>query len=292
MAKNKKVRRVGSFNTVTSCISTSLVLIVLGVVVFLTCISQSITRSILENFSMDVLLDDTLPKTEIRNTEKFLREQKFVKSTTFTSKEQAAKDLAESMGENPEDFLGANPFPASFEVHVKAEYANNDSLARYLPAIQKRKGVTDVIYKSDLVENVHNNMKNLALILLCVAGLLCVISVSLINNTMKLSAYSHRYAIHTMKLVGARWRFIRWPFMRSAFWMGFFAATIASVVVLGGIQVLWYWEPDRMPEYLTPETLTITFGSIYLIGILMTTICAVASVNRFLRLRGNKVFLQ
>ena len=287
----KKIHRAGSFNTVTSCISVSLVLVVLGIVVFLACIAQTVTRSTLENLSIQVLVDDSLSNKELLAMEKFLRQQTPVKITSYTSKAQATRDMADVLGEDAQTFIGSSPFPASFELHLKAEYANNDSLSRLLPKLQEHKGIMDVIYPSELVDNVNNNMQKVAIILLAIAALLCVISISLINNTMKFSAYAHRYSIHTMKLVGAKWNFIRGPFMRNAFWMGFASACIASIVLLGIMKVLMLWDAN-IQNLFTTNTLIVTFSSVFVIGILMTTICALVSVNRFLRLRGNKVFLQ
>ena len=129
----------------------------------------------------------------------------FIKSTEYISKEQAAKELEEELGENPETFLGFNPLQASIEVKLHSEYANPDSL-QVIEKIRNYTSVSELLYRKDMMEMVHNNMKRLGLILLTLAAVLMIISFVLISNTIRLLIYSKRFLIHTMKLVGGYFR--------------------------------------------------------------------------------------
>ena len=268
-----------------------MVLVLLGTVVFFVSVADNLGRTMKENFSVQVLLSDSINTRETRDMEKFLRAQVPVRSCSYTSKEKATQEQAEVLGSDPEEFLGNSPYPASFELLLKADYANNDSLRRYMPAVRERKYVTDVIYPQDLMDAVNKNLKTASFVLLGIALLLGIVSLTLINNTMRFSAYAHRYNIYTMKLIGARWGFIRRPYLWQAFWIGFVASALADGLLVAAMQALLTWD-EGIRALLTPEALTLTLGIVPLVGISLTVLCAFFSINRFLRLRGNKIHLQ
>ena len=288
MSKRKRMRSAGGFSVVTSCLSTAMVLVMLGLVAFSLCTAENIRRSTLEEFTVQVLLDDSLTPRQTHDLQLFMSRQKPVRQVVYTSKEQATKMQAEVMGEDAGEFLGGSPYPASFELFLHADYANKDSLDRYLPAIQKHPGITEVIFPEDLIDLVNRNIRSFAIGLLCIAALLGLVSFSLINNTMRFSAYAKRHDIDTMKLIGAKWSFIRRPFIWEAFWIGLVAALLASTVLVAAGMALLKWD-EAISVLFTPTTLIVTFSAIFLAAVAITTLCAFFSVNRFLRLRGNKV---
>lgn len=286
-----KRRKAGGFNTLTACISTTMVLILLGTVVFFVSVADNLGRTMKENFSVQVLLSDSISHHETYEMQQFLRRQLPVRQVGYTSKEKATREQAEVLGSSPEEFLGNSPYPASFELHLKAEYANNDSLKKYMPAVRQRAFVTDVIYPQDLMDAVNRNMHTVSLVLLCIAVLLTFVSFALINNTMRFSAYANRYSIHTMKLIGAKWSFIRRPYLLQALWIGLVSALLADAVLGGSMQALVELDADIL-SLLTPDVLIYTLGTPFVVGVALTQLCALFSVNRFLRLRGNKIHLQ
>ena len=141
------------------------------------------------------------------------------------------------MGTDPQEFLGYNPFTASIEVKLHSDYANSDSIAKIEKKIKKNTNIQEVLYQKDLIDVVNDNIRNISLMLLGLAVILTFISFALINNTIRLTIYSKRFLIHTMKLVGASWSFIRRPFLRRNFWIGVLSAVLADAVLWGAA----YW---------------------------------------------------
>ena len=172
---------------------------------------------------------------------------------------------------------------------LNADYANNDSLkwiAKELKSIPK---VSEIAYQKDLVEAVNENLARISLVLLVLAVLLTIVSFSLINNTIRLGIYARRFSIHTMKLVGASWGFIRGPFVRQALGLGVLAALLACIVLAGIIYALYHYEPEIL-TVLTWKEQGITALAVFLFGVLITAICAGISVNKFLRMKAGELY--
>jgi len=149
--------------------------------------------------------------------------------------------------------------------------------------------VSDVTYQVDLMDSVNRNLAKLNILLLVLAVLLTFISFSLINNTVRRSVYSRRFLIHTMKLVGASWGFIRRPFMKQGLMVGIIAAVLAIAVLGGGIYALWYYEPGIL-TIITWRELVITAVAVLVFGLVITLTCSYISVNRFLRMPAGELY--
>ena len=156
-----------------------------------------------------------------------------MKQSEYISKKQALKEQTEAMGTDPEEFLGYNPFTASIEIKLHSDYANSDSIAKIEKMVKRNSNIQDVLYRKELIDAVNDNIRNISLILLALAVVLTFISFALINNTIRLAIYSKRFLIHTMKLVGASWSFIRRPFLRRNVWSGVLAAVVADAILMG-----------------------------------------------------------
>lgn len=271
------------------CISTTLVLLLLGMVVFAVTAGDKLGRIMREEFSIGLLLDDATTPREAYEVQQMLRTSGYVRKLSYTSKEKAAKEQAEALGADPTEFLEHNPMPASFDVRLVADYANEDSLKKILPRWQAHPRVVEVLYPQTLIADVNTNIRNISAVLLVVAGLLLIVSVSLINNMLRLSIYARRMQIHTMKLVGARHSFIRKPFLWQAFWIGFIAAIIASAVMLGGMYMLHSWDVS-MQRIITIDVAIITIAAIVIVSLLITQVSAYCAVNKHLAQRGNAVY--
>lgn len=281
MAKRKIRRKPGILNSLTACISTAMVLVLVGIIAFLSMMVGSIERSVKENFSVQVLLEDSVSKEATHKFYEELKAMPYTKDVTYISKEDATRSMAEDYGVNPAEFIGDSPFPPSFEVKLKAEYTSPDSLDTYIPGIKQAVGVIDVIYPEELMEDVGNNIQHISMIIFCIILLLGIVSVSLINNTMRLNIAQRRQAIQTMKLVGASWGFIRRPFLLQALGIGAIAALLADGVLASGFYLLMQWDPSNAVN-ITPMIMILTLLTVLIVGVALTLLCAFFSINRHL----------
>ena len=274
---------------VTLCISTAMVLVLLGLVVFSVQTSRNLSQWVKENLTVTVMLSDDLSVNGAKLLCRDLYHRPYSRNIDYISKEQALKEQTQAMGSDPSEFLGVNPFPATLEIQMHADYANRDSLKWIAKELQKNPKITDVAYQLDLMDSVNRNLTKLNLVLLGLAVLLTFVSFSLINNTVRLSVYSRRFLIHTMKLVGASWGFIRKPFMNQAMIVGVVAALIAIAVLGGLFYGLYYYEPNII-TVITWRELTITAVAVLLFGIIITAACSYISVNKFLRMSAGELY--
>ncbi len=287
--KRNKPRVRHGLQGVTLCISTAMVLILLGMVVFSVLTARNLSAYVKENFTVTVMLGENITNSESQRLCNDLKKRPYVSHITYISKEQALKEQTEAMGTDPSEFLGVNPFVASIELRLKADYANTDSLKIIEKKLRRNTNVTDITYPSDLMDSVNRNLQKINLVLLILAVLLACVSFSLINNTVKLGMYARRFTIHTMKLVGASWGFIRKPFLYNALGIGLLAAIIADGVLAFGIYALYTYEPAVL-NVITWDVMTITGGAVFLLGIFITLFCAIFSVNKFLRMKAGDLY--
>ena len=274
---------------VTLCISTAMVLVLLGLVVFSVQTSRNLSQWVKENLTVTVMLSDDVSVNGAKMLCRDLYHRPYSRNIDYISKDQALKEQTEAMGSDPSEFLGVNPFPATLEIQMHADYANRDSLKWIAKELQKNPKITDVAYQVDLMDSVNRNLTKLNLLLLGLAVLLTFVSFSLINNTVRLSVYSRRFVIHTMKLVGASWGFIRKPFMNQALLVGVVAALIAIAVLGGLFYGLYYYEPNIV-TVISWRELAITAGAVLLFGIIITAACSYISVNKFLRMSAGELY--
>ena len=290
MAENKKVSSVSFFNSrLTSVISISLVLFLLGLILLIGMLGNKLSVYVKENLSFSIVLKDHQKETEIKKMQKSLDALPFIKSTEYISKEQAAKELEEELGENPETFLGFNPLQASIEVKLHSEYANPDSLQVIEKKIRNYTSVSELLYRKDMMEMVHNNMKRLGLILLTLAVVLMIISFVLISNTIRLLIYSKRFLIHTMKLVGATSGFIRRPFVKYNIVSGIFASILAILMLTGALYYLQN-ELKGFIQILDMQTLLLVYVAVFALGIVLSVIATISAVNKYLRMGVDKLY--
>ena len=270
---------------ITSSISTTLVLLLLGLVVFFVLAAHNLSIYVRENINFSVLISDDMKEADILKLQKRLDKEPFVKQTEYISKKQALKEQTEAMGTDPEEFLGYNPFTASIEIKLHSDYANSDSIAKIEKLIKKNTNIQEVLYQRELIDLVNENIRNISLVLLTLAVVLTLISFALINNTIRLAIYSKRFLIHTMKLVGASWGFIRRPFLRRNIWSGVLAGIMADAILMGAAYWLVSYEPELI-RVITPEVMLLVSGSVLVFGIIITFLCAYLSINKYLRMKA------
>ena len=267
----------------SSIISISLVLFMLGLMGLLVLNAQQLSNYVKENIGLSVILKDNVKEVEIRHLQKILDASSFAKSTKFIDKETAAKDLQKDLGEDFISFLGYNPLLATIDVKLYANYANSKSISTIEKKLSKYDEIQEIYYQKSLVHLVNENVKRISLILLGFGGILFLISITLINNTIRLVIYSQRMLIKTMQLVGATRGFIRRPFVARSFWHGTLAAIIANLLLCGVIY-LSQKELQEVISFENVEMLGLLFILIIMVGIVITWISTVFSVNRFLRI--------
>ena len=288
--KKKKKRKIArTMQAITSAISTTLLLILLGLVILLSLTARVVADSVKENLTVTAVLDDDVQTIQAARLLDSLKTMHYVSDIEYISREQALQEQIESMGIDPTEFLGANPFSISMEIKMQPEYSCNDSLEWIAGELKSSKLIADVVYQKDLVESLNFNLHRASLFMLAIALLLVVISLSLINNTVRLSVFHHRFVLHTMKLVGAKWSFIRRPFLVKGFWLGVVSALIADAAIIGGI----YWSArydSSVLNYVTQQNMIITAVSVLVIGLLLTTICTYFSVTHCLKMRESELY--
>ena len=260
---------------ITSSISTMLVLLLLGMVVFFVLSANNLSKYVRENISFSVLVSDDMKEADAIKFQKKLNAEPFVKETYYISKEQALKEQTEAMGTDPAEFLGYNPFTASIEIKLNADYANSDSIAWIEEKIMANKKVMEINYPQDLLDAVNSNIRRISFLLLGLA--------------IRLTIYSKRFLIHTMKLVGASWGFIRKPFLVRNIWIGVLAAVMADAALIGMAYALVRYEPELI-EIITPMTMLLVMSSVFVFGVIITFMCAYISINKYLRMKAGALY--
>ena len=289
MGKGKKRHSSWKMQALTSTISTTMVLVLLGIVTITMLTARTLSRTVREDLTVTVILEDGTETEEAKKIQAELTGEPFVAHVNYISPEQALAEQIESMGVEPTEFLGENPFSISMELRMTAEYACNDSLNWITSGLKAKPNVADVIYQKDLVESLNRNLKRISLALLAVAMLLVVVSLVLINNTVRLSVFSHRFTIHTMKLVGARWGIIRRPFLRLATFIGLASATLADGMLIAGCK--WAESYDStVATYVTTQSLGIMTAILYGTGLVITLACTYLSVTSALRKKESDLY--
>ena len=273
----------------TTIISISLVLFVIGLVGLLILNAHKISRHVKENIGFTVFLNNDVKEVDMIKLQKSLDASSFVRSTEFISKEQAAMELKDELGEDFVNFLGYNPLLSSIDVKLKAEYANADSIAKIEKRLVKYSQVKEISYQKSLIETVNQNIKKISIVLLVFCGLLFIISLSLINNTIRLSVYARRFLIKTMELVGATRAFVRAPFVIKSLWHSLISILIAFILLGGVIYMIDKHIPELSILYEL-DTIAILYACIMVIGFAIVWCSTTLAVNRYLRMKGNDLY--
>ena len=287
----KRHNRTSFFSTqfITSCISTTLVLILLGTITMFVLMAQNLSTYVRENINVSVLLSDDLVEDDVKGLQAEFAKQPYVKSIQYISKEQALKEQTEAMGTDPTEFIDVNPFTASFEIKMNSAFANNDSLTNIVRRIKSNDKIIDVLYQKELMQSVNDNISKLSLILLIIAALFTYISFELINNTVRLTIFARRFIINTMKLVGASWNFIRRPFLKQALFLGIVSAILADLFIYFGVQWLQKFDPE-INAVIDNKLLIIVGVTVLAFGLLITFLCTYASLSKYLKMSSNDLY--
>ena len=274
---------------ITSIISITLVLFMLGLLGMIILHGKKLSEYVRENISISVMLKENAADDMVISYMQRLERTSYVKKAEFISREQAAKELSNELGEDFVQFLGYNPLPASIDLQLRAGYANSDSIARIEKQLLRSNLVKEVVYQKSLIDQVNSNIRKISLVILSFSLILLFISVILINNTIKLSIYARRFLIRSMQLVGATETFIRLPFIKKSIVHGVIAALIAILLLIGAL----FLARQRMPEIIAlqdVEQFTIFFAGILILGVLLSVFSTWIAVNKFLRMKIDNLY--
>ena len=283
MSKPFKIQRISVY-----C-STTLVLLLLGAMCTLMLSARSLSEHIRQNMKMSVVVSAKLGEQDVLAFRKQLEKRHYVESTEYISGAQILEEQKKELGCDPVEFLGYNPYEPSIDLSLKSEYANPDSMAMIEQRLLKDKRVSQVVYHREIMEVVNDNISKIVMALFAVMILLILISWALIGSAVRLSIYSKRFLLHTMKLVGASWGFIRRPFILHNLRVGLLSG-IAADVLLGGIFYMLMQQEPAIAVMLPPVHLATIAVAVVAFGIIMTVSCAYMSVEQFLRMRGNDLY--
>ena len=284
-----KKKKVFKIQTISVYISTTLVLLLLGIMGILFIGAQSISKNVRENILVTVVFNNAIEEGDILKLKKSIDSDKRIQKSIYISKEQALAEETLALKANPAEILGYNPYEASIELTMKPEFSNSEELEKLKLMLITKKGIKEIIYQKDLVDTINNNIQRAGFLLLALLVMLTLISWSLIGNLVRLSIYSKRFLLHTMKLVGATWGFISKPFIISNMWIGITSGIIANILLATGLYLLQQSEP-AITAMLPVEQLIIVAAGITLFGMTICMLCAFLSVRRFLRMRKNDLY--
>lgn len=289
---NSKPKRLKKriFNSwITSLISISLVLLLIGMLGLIIINANQFSEYVREKIGFTLVFHDNVKDVEINRLQRILNTSDYIKSTRLIDKETAAKELTENLGEDFTGFLGYNPLFVSLEVKLRAKYIRPDSLLILEKKFLEYPQIKEVYYQKNLVMVINQNARKISLILLLISGLLTFIFIVLINNTIRISVYSQRFTINTMQMVGANNTFIRKPFLQQSIFMGIYGALIANIILLFGI---YSYKKELQGIIATNDiaTLGIVFLLVLIFGLIISYFSTYFAVNKFLKLKFDELF--
>lgn len=290
MSTTKQKKRLSFLEArITSTLSVSLVLFILGIMSMMGILANNLSVYVRENIGFSIILKDTAQEKDVIGLQNLLENADYVKAAQYISKEDALKEVMIALGENPEEIVGVNPMQASIEVRLKADYAHPDSIHTIDKQLRKKTCIEDIQFQKDLIQSVNENMRTIGVILFALALVLMIISYVLISNTIRLTAYSQRFIIYTMKLVGATPGFIRRPFILSNIVCGIIAAILAIIMLTVCISYIVN-EFDNFYTLIDTSMLLAVYGIVLLLGILHTGISSFFAVNRYIGMKRDELY--
>ena len=262
----------------------AMVLLMIGLLGLILVHANNLKRYVKENIVLNIFVDDAAHETDVLQLQKQLETNPMVKQTQYVSKELAARNLQKDLGEDFVKFLGYYPLSPSLDVYLKADYANNADIEKFKAELLKNTLVKEVKYQQSLVDQMNQNLTSISLVILIFAGIFVILSVALINNTIRLAIYSQRFLIKSMQLVGATKGFIRKPFLLYGLWHGLLGGLIAVIILIGTL----YFADKQIPDLVILQSYT-EFGIVFLgvigLGIFISGLSTFLAVNKFLRLK-------
>ena len=286
---NKLARKALRSSNISTIISISLVLFLIGSLGLLLINAKQLSDYLKENVILTVMMKQEASDADIQNLKKQLEGNAFIKEVSYISSEQAAEQLKQELGEDFNTFLGFNPLLPLMEIKLKPDYTEENNILQLKDFISKNNIVKEVYFQESLLDAINKNIRNISLIILGFSAVLFFIAGALINNTIRLALYAKRMLIKSMKLVGATRNFIRKPFIVRGILQGLIGAVIANMMIL----VVFYYAKKQIPEIIAfenPVNLSIVLGIVVFLGIFISGFSTYFAVNKYLRQRTEDIF--
>lgn len=286
---NKIIRRRLANAYLSSVISISLVLLLVGIASMLLVNARSVSDYFKENMQVSVMMKQTVSEDAAMKYQDGLNKERFIKSTVFVSREQGKREMADMLGDDFLDVFETSPIPVSIDVTLNAEYVSADSLEVVKEVIVKSPLVDEVVYQRSLVDALNANLSRISFVLAIFIALLLFVSFVLINNTVRLNVFSKRFTIHTMKLVGATRSFIRAPFLIQSVFQGIFAAFIAIIILVAMLFVVRS-EFAQLFEVFRLELLLVVMGIVLVSGVVICFVSTYFVVGKLVGLSKDDLY--
>lgn len=285
--KFQKRRVITSYFSVV--LSIFLVLFLLGTLGLFVINSKRLSDNFKEEIAMTVFFKNEANDSVMKAFTEEMKTAKFAKSFEYVSKEKAAQQHKEVIGEDFMQFLGVNPLQNSFDIHLKADFVTNPEIAKIENRLRKNEMVADIVYDKQLVTLVNDNVKNISMWILIITSVFAIVSVLLINSSLRLSIYANRFIIKTMQMVGATKSFIRKPFIKTNVILGFIGAVLAILALIGLLIYIQTTYPNLgiMEDQLS---ISIVLLGVLVTGIVITWISTFFATQRFLNLRTDDLY--
>ena len=286
---NRMMRRRLANAYLSSIISISLVLLLVGMASMLLVNAKSVSDYFKENMQVSVMMKQSVSDDTALSYKASLDKERFIKSTVFVSKEQGRREMADMLGEDFLEIFETSPIPVSIDVTLNADYVSADSLEVVRAEIGKSPLVDEVTYQRSLVDALNANLSRISMVLAVFIALLLFISFVLINNTVRLNVFARRFTIHTMKLVGATKSFIRAPFLVQSAFQGVFAAIIAIIVL---VVMLFFVKSgfEQLFEVFRLELLLLVAGIVLISGLVICVASTYFVVGKLVYLKKDELY--
>lgn len=274
---------------ISTVISIALVLLMTGLLGLILVHAKNLSKFVRENLVVNVIVNDNVSEGDVLSLQKDIEKDPYVLQTEYTSKELAAKNLTEDLGEDFVEYLGHNPLLPSIDVYLKEQYANTDSIADFISKVSQNSKIKEVVYQESLIDVVNDNIKIISIVILAFTVILLVIAVALINNTIRLAIYSQRFLIKSMQLIGATRNFIRKPYILYGILHGLIGALIAILLLLVTLQ----FAQKQVPELVFLRNwyeFVMIFITVSALGILISGLSTYFAVTKYLRAKSHSLY--
>lgn len=274
---------------VSTVISIALVLLMTGLLGLILVHAKNLSKYVKENIVLNIIVNDNVNEGDVLAMQKDLEKDPYVLRTEYISKELAAKNLKEDLGEDFVEYLGHNPLLPAIDVYLKEQYANTDSIETFIQKSAKNSRVKEVVYQESLIDMVNKNIRIIGIVVLGFTIVLLIIAVALINNTIRLAIYSQRFLIKSMQLIGATKNFIRKPYLLYGIFHGLLGSMIAILLLIFTLQFAQKQIPDLVFLRNWYE-----FGAIFVIvvalGIVISGFSTYFAVTKYLRAKSHSLY--
>jgi len=270
-------------------ISMTLVLFVVGVLGHLVLSAKDLGKAVRENFTFTLVLDESVPEEELRTLLKSQQLANYSKNATLITKEDAALQLQEDLGEDFVDFLGYNPLSNTIDINLNADFVASGDLETLKASLLEDDYIKDVLYDPDLIGLVNQNIEKITILLIAASVVLLIVALALINSSIRLTIYSKRFLLKTMQLVGATSAFIRRPYVLTSILLGLVSAVLSLLLLYGlGVALESYF--PAISALFSVQTTTFVLAAVVALSILVPGVSTAVAIRRYLKLRTNELY--